>query len=386
MSHGNLFRRLLNADTPDDLWRVTATLIDSRACGHGDREAAAVLNAADSVVLFGAGEYARAVLSAWTGSAISPCYLVDSNCDKWGKSWCGLPVLSPEELAKDPRKPLVVIAAMNTHAIESRLDAMRINPIFSERDGTVGFMPGHWLASHQESFGEIYNALADDQSREVLLAVTKARLFQSFHFPMKGNWFTVECATHPQYFPGDIIELREGETFVDCGAYDGDTIIDFASWMWRGRISRWRAIAFEADAENARITRGNLDDFGLNSVPVIQGALGAETQTDNLPLHNCRGGVAAVDVPRIILDDVLQDFAPTFIKMDIEGAELGALKSAVHVLSENAPRLATCIYHQSSDLIEIPQYINKNFPFYKLYIRHHSCGSLWETVCYAISG
>ena len=61
----------------------------------------------------------------------------------------------------------------------------------------------------------------------------------------------------------------------------------------------------------------------------------------------------------------------TFIKMDIEGSELEALKGAKNQIMNYSPRLAICVYHKREDLITIPQYIKKLVPEYKLYLRAH---------------
>ncbi|MDR1086700.1 MAG: FkbM family methyltransferase [Endomicrobium sp.] len=69
--------------------------------------------------------------------------------------------------------------------------------------------------------------------------------------------------------------------------------------------------------------------------------------------------------------------------MDIEGAELDALVGAKDTIRKYKPRLAICIYHKPSDIIDIPLYILSLVPEYKLYIRHYSTYK-WETVLYCV--
>ena len=74
----------------------------------------------------------------------------------------------------------------------------------------------------------------------------------------------------------------------------------------------------------------------------------------------------------------------TFIKMDIEGSELEALKGASTTISANKPKLAICVYHKIEDFWEIPIYINKLAPEYKFYVGHHTVSlTCPETVLYA---
>lgn len=73
----------------------------------------------------------------------------------------------------------------------------------------------------------------------------------------------------------------------------------------------------------------------------------------------------------------------SFIKMDIEGAELNALQGGGNVLQRWYPKLAICLYHRLQDFWQIPTYVKKIVPDYKLYIRHHQ-EDLGGTVLYAV--
>ena len=83
------------------------------------------------------------------------------------------------------------------------------------------------------------------------------------------------------------------------------------------------------------------------------------------------------------IDSVVQDERVTFIKMDVEGAELKSLMGARNTIIKNHPRLAICVYHQDSDLYEIPGYILSIVPEYKFYLRHYCSSGACETVLYA---
>ena len=87
-----------------------------------------------------------------------------------------------------------------------------------------------------------------------------------------------------------------------------------------------------------------------------------------------------VDVDSI--DNVCAGDKVTLIKMDVEGSELEALKGAENVIRRDKPRLAICVYHKPEDLYEIPFWIKRTVPEYKLYLRHHS-DFIMETVIYA---
>lgn len=72
----------------------------------------------------------------------------------------------------------------------------------------------------------------------------------------------------------------------------------------------------------------------------------------------------------------------TFIKMDIEGYELKALKGAEETIKKLKPKLAISIYHKPEDYYEIPDYIKSLDLGYKFYLDHHTIYQE-ETVLYA---
>jgi len=386
LASGTLFRRLFDANSPQALWTAVDSLLSSISERNGGRTASEIFEEADSIVLFGAGSFAKSVLRSWEDSGHKPGYVLDSQFERWGSLWQGFPLLQPRALMDDKSNPLVVVTAMFTHEIEAFLKSWGGTYLFAERDGTLGFLPGHWLAANRHRFSAVYEKLSDDASRTVLLSMAKARMFQTFHFPMKGNWFAVECSTYPAYFPEDLIQFSEGARLVDCGAYDGDTVIDFASQMWKRGIIDWMAIAFEPDPDNARRTMETINRFGLNKVTVLTKAIGRiGTSTSGLSINNCRSHITDIESKDITtIDEAACSFCPTFIKMDIEGSELDGLRGAHNTIIRFRPTLAICTYHTTSDLVNIPYYILNRYPFYNVYIRHHRAGSLWETVCYAV--
>ena len=83
------------------------------------------------------------------------------------------------------------------------------------------------------------------------------------------------------------------------------------------------------------------------------------------------------------MDDVLIDSNPTFIKMDIEGAEYKALKGAERVIRKCHPKLAISVYHKPEDIFDIPSLILEYNSDYRFYLRHYSLTSS-ETILYVV--
>ena len=188
-----------------------------------------------------------------------------------------------------------------------------------------------------------------------------------------------------QYFDEDIMKPCRNEIFIDGGCFDCSTDKLFIKWCG-GDYKK--IYAFEPDKVNyekcltsaQQIPNMELINKGLWSREEIlhfagnagQGSKIIETQDQN---------VTTVSVAAI--DDVVGEDKVTFIKMDVEGAELEALKGARRTIMKHHPRLAISIYHKPEDVWEIPSYILSLSADYRFYIRHYQL-SKNETILYAL--
>lgn len=191
----------------------------------------------------------------------------------------------------------------------------------------------------------------------------------------------------PQYF--EAFSPKKPETFVDCGALDGCTSFEFARWC----CGNYRKIfAFEPDINNYNICRSNLSKLS----DVVLYNLGVWDSEQILRFNSSSTGFSSVvqenntdfekgniiEIKTCALDDVLKGEEITFIKMDIEGAELKALQGASSIISKQKPKLAVCVYHKPEDIWDIPGLLLELNPEYKFRLRHYG-QSACETVLYA---
>lgn len=178
-----------------------------------------------------------------------------------------------------------------------------------------------------------------------------------------------------QYF--DVFQPGQKEVFIDAGAYNGDTMDEFLKW--NGGIYKVYSLELSADM-CAVIERKNIPN-----VQVINCA--AWSRNENLFFEDSsRGGnVNSAGTDAVLgrtIDAILDGEEATFIKMDIEGAELEALKGAKETIRKYGPKLAVCIYHKYDDILQLGRYILDLNPDYKFLIRHYTT-CMWETVLYA---
>lgn len=83
------------------------------------------------------------------------------------------------------------------------------------------------------------------------------------------------------------------------------------------------------------------------------------------------------------MDDIIKGKV-TYIKMDIEGMEMDALKGGSEIIRRYKPKLAISVYHKMEDIIEIPYYINSLELGYELYLRHYWDCNGTDTILFAI--
>lgn len=229
--------------------------------------------------------------------------------------------------------------------------------------------------SHSDELEKVYDMLEDELSRKTFEGVLKYRCTNDTK-ALKG------IVRSPQYFQRDIISPVKDEVFLDGGAFIGDTLDEFVKKFSVGNYKR--VYAWEPDIYNLRTLRKKAKKY--KNVTVVPYGMWSEKtelhfeQTGTAGSTLSEGSGESVKVDSI--DNQCSDEKVTFIKMDIEGAEQGALKGAINIIKRDRPRLTICIYHSPEDLYEIPLWVKSVVPEYKLYIRHHT--KCWtDTVLYA---
>lgn len=186
-----------------------------------------------------------------------------------------------------------------------------------------------------------------------------------------------------QYFDLPYFKPEQAECFVDGGCFDGKSSIQFIKWSGNKDSRVW---VFEPDSVRYKICEMNLKNSGINVKMIPKGIWDKE---DELFFDETNAGcseIAETGKSRINvtdLDSVLKDEKVTFIKFDIEGAELNGIVGAEQIIREQRPKLAICIYHRIEDIWTIPALLLKYNSEYKFYLGHYSVGT-YDTVLYAV--
>lgn len=186
-----------------------------------------------------------------------------------------------------------------------------------------------------------------------------------------------------EYF-NSIIPIRDNEVFIDCGGFTGDSVIEFLNFT-NGMYKK--IVSFEPDQANYVQEKDNLSNID-NCIVYNSGVWCTSTKL-RFEENNTAGskveesGEGGVVIDAVAIDDMEECNDATFIKMDVEGSELMALKGAYNTIIKNRPILAICIYHSDEDMLSIPEWISENLHNYRFYCRHHSY-YMQETILYAV--
>jgi FkbM family methyltransferase len=351
----------------------------------------------EGLILFGAGNHGRHILGRLRQLGIAPLAFADNNPALWGKYIEGLPVFAPSDLARRHGSRASFLVTVFSHgsghsfaAFRNQLTALGCTSVVPFAalawKYSVLFVPDycldlpHKIIEDADAVRTAYALWADEPSRKEFINQLRWRLEPD------GDALPPPSPEEP-YFPTALVIPREDEVFVDCGAFDGDTLRSFLHI----RGERFgQVIAFEPDPANFdRLTSyvTQLPEGIRSRMALHQAATGLRceklrfTATGNMGAAISTGGDVEIDC--VSLDKALAGRAPTYLKMDIEGAEPDALAGAAHVIGTHAPVLAICVYHRQDHLWRIPLLIRALQQDYRFYLRRYQ-EDCWDVVCYAI--
>lgn len=319
-------------------------------------------------------------------SEIIRSFKIDGVIDDYEKifvEWNGIPIIARSKI---PSGSIVVncSTSISPVAVADNLLKAGINKILSIHEliytsnGQLSwpfFVTQHRedLQSHILEWNSLYQAMADQGSRQTLLDVVRYRLTAD---PKYMHGYRVRLIE--QYFE-DFLELQS-EVFVDAGGFDGDTTEEFCR-----RYPDYRKIyLFEPSVKNIQAAKIRLASF--SNIEFLE--IGLSDKEEVLHFNPDAGSASAVtneggETIKVTTLDNEVDEAVSFIKMDLEGWEMKALAGCAQHIKNSSPKLAIAVYHSASDFREIPHYVLSLNSKYKIYLRHYTQG--WsETVMYFV--
>jgi FkbM family methyltransferase len=178
-----------------------------------------------------------------------------------------------------------------------------------------------------------------------------------------------------QYADDSVLDIKKFHHFFDGGSFDGANVSMFANLL--------SAIVVEPSAANMTKCRGSLSR--LTNIRFEQCALGSEAGvvhfSGDYGSMSSFGDSKSGEIVTVKTIDSFDLENVDFIKLDIEGAELDALRGATNTISKFRPTMAICTYHSQDHFWQIPQFVDSLELGYRVHLRHYTEG-LFESVYY----
>ena len=330
------------------------------------------------VVVFGAGSVGEAVAKCLLDRGIRITAFCDNKKSGVFEKF-QVPIIDVPTLVSEYNDAVLIISVGPLHSDEMKRQVIAAGfpkeMVFQRYNAWHYYTVDDFRANYYDGYEWAYNFFSDKWSREIIVNRIKGYLGQH----------ELACASYKdQYFENGFMPLSDEEVFYDIGGFDGDTSEAFAERT----AGKYKHIYFFEPDEKNLIRAKNR----LKALPRITWINKAVWSRDVELSFVSEGGSSRCSlggdntISAVSIDSFRQKNkdarAPTFIKMDIEGAEQQALIGAAETISRYKPKLAICVYHKPEDIYELPQTILK-YGNYKMSLSHYTPG-MNETVLYAI--
>lgn len=349
------------------------------------------------VVLYGMGNGAEKIKNTLDAKGIPTADIMASDEFVRGHSFLGYRVKTLAEI-EQTYDNFVILVCFGTQIPEVMEHIKRISEKHELYAPNVpvagdGLFDLEYAKSHKSEFEAVYKLLADEQSKRVFENVIRYKLSGDLKY-----LFEVETPAEEKF---NLLEIGTEETYVDLGAYDGDTLVEFLN---ETSMQFKKLYGMEPDSRSYRKMKRRLymigsaimelyncgawDEDTTVTFSIARGrgstAIVPEKADENAPTGRRHGTARLREIRMMKTDTMLRGDAATYIKIDTEGAEMNALRGAEKTITEFRPKLNVALYHRNEDMFALPLLINKMNKKYKLYMRHHPYIPDWDTNLYCI--
>ncbi|MBE6803623.1 MAG: FkbM family methyltransferase [Ruminococcaceae bacterium] len=231
----------------------------------------------------------------------------------------------------------------------------------------------NFLKKHFDEIELAYSYLADEQSKKVFENIIKFQITGDLNY-----CFNCESEKDEAF---EILNLGDNESFLDLGAYRGDTVEEFLKYT----KSYKKIVAVEPDTRTFKKLQLNCEN--LENCTTLNNAIWSENCVLTFDGNKGRGASAksqGEEKNAICVDYITEKYGDfSYLNIDIEGAESEMLKGACLTLA-NRPKICMAVYHKSEDIFALVNKIKEINSDYKIYLRHHKHISFWDTNIYCI--
>ncbi len=332
----------------------------------------------EPIIMYGTGNGADKVMDILESRKISLSGITASSSFVRNRTFRGFPVM-PLSFFEETLGNFTVIITFGTQVpevMENIYNIAKKHRVLVPCVPVIGtdVFDNDFLLANREKIELAYNLMCDDFSKEIYKGYV--------NFLYGGELDTLKAITTPESEAFEkILKLEENETYIDIGAYRGDTVDTFLKYSG-GTYNE--IICAEPDSKTYQKLTEHCKN--LKKFKAINAAV---TDTDGVVgFSNAHGRQSSVggDKPTnsVSLNSLCENAEPSYIKIDSEGCEYDILKGGSDILVKFAPKLNVAAYHKSEDVFELPILINSINPFYKIHLRHHPYIPAWDTLLYCL--
>ncbi len=333
------------------------------------------------IFLYGMGDGAMKILSVFKQYHIPVAGIFASDEFVRGHSFAGYRVHKLSEIEEQVDDFVIVLAfAAGYPELFTYLQKLSRKHTLYAPDVPVignGLFTYQYFLEHLQECNAVYQMLADEESRRIYINILQYKISGNIHYLETTH-------SRPEKIFRQVLKPSRNETFIDLGAYNGDTIREFLNYTHQ---KYYFIYAVEPDKRNFKKLTKYIQEQNLKYISAYNCAVWCkETQ---LPFQASSGRQSSLSshgqlIDTISVDTLSETQRPTFIKMDVEGFEREALWGAAQTIRRYSPKLSVSIYHRTEDIFEIPLFIQKLNPHYQFYIRQRLYIPAWDTNLYAI--
>lgn len=234
-----------------------------------------------------------------------------------------------------------------------------------------GLFDSAFLHKNAKDLKLVYDRLSDDISKKTFENIIKYKLSGKINY-------LIDCQVDENEPYSSFLKLNN-ERFLDLGAYNGDTVLGFIE-----KCPNYDSItALEPDRKTFKKLLKNTEN--LRDFTPINACVSDKCETVSFKMLGGRNSVLGEgkdEIEAVTVDSL--EFKPTYIKMDVEGEEVAAIKGAKQTILENKPKMLISAYHRTDDFVTIPKAVLSIRDDYKIYIRHFKYLPAWDTNFYFV--
>lgn len=332
------------------------------------------------IFLYGMGDGAEKIMSVFKCKNIPCAGFFASDEFVRGQEFMGYKVHSLSEVEKAVDEFIIVLAfGAGYRSLYDKITEISKRHILLAPDVPVfgnGLFDLDFVKENSDKFTKVYDLLSDEKSRKTYADVINAKISGKISFLDR-------CTENKDNIFKDILRPEKDETYIDMGAYNGDTVLEYANLT---DCSYGKIYAVEPDSRNFKKLLKNTE--ALPRIECINAAAWSECTV--LSFSDKSGRQSSLDpmkkqrikeVKAVTGDSICEN--ASYIKMDVEGAEHEAVLGCEKSLRKGA-KLAAALYHRNEDMFDIPLLVNSINPRYRMYVRHELYIPSWETNLYCV--